>query len=116
MTKQKDIAKVYYTGLPDHPGRAISLKQSSGFGAMISFETASEEIALKILKNVSLILFAESLGGVESLITYPLLQTHADVPVEKREALGINARLLRLSVGIEHAEDLIEDLEQALRR
>jgi cystathionine gamma-synthase len=114
MTKQKDITKVYYTGLLDHPGREISLRQSSGFGAMISFETASEDIALKILKNVSLILFAESLGGVESLITYPLLQTHADVPVEKREALGINARLLRLSVGIENAEDLIEDLRKAI--
>jgi cystathionine beta-lyase/cystathionine gamma-synthase len=81
---------------------------------MISFVTDSEKTAVKILGNVKIISFAESLGGVETLITYPIMQTHADVPEKVREALGINERLLRLSVGIEYADDLIADLEAAL--
>lgn len=85
-----------------------------GKSGMISFEVDSVEMAHKILAGVKTIYYAESLGGVESLITYPILQTHADVPKEKREALGINDRLLRLSVGIEAVEDLIADLEAAL--
>ncbi|MDR1109365.1 MAG: PLP-dependent aspartate aminotransferase family protein [Deltaproteobacteria bacterium] len=108
------VAKVFYPGLIDHPGREISLRQSSGFGAMISFEVDSEDTAKKVLEKVGLILYAESLGGVETLITYPLIQTHADVPVETRESLGINGRLLRLSVGVEALEDLLADLAQAL--
>jgi cystathionine gamma-synthase len=85
-----------------------------GQSGMISFVTDSEKTAVKILENVKIISFAESLGGVETLITYPIMQTHADVPVNVREALGINERLLRLSVGIEYADDLIADLEAAL--
>jgi cystathionine gamma-synthase len=85
-----------------------------GKSGMISFVTDSEERAVKILGNVKIIAFAESLGGVETLITYPIMQTHADVPEKVREALGINERLLRLSVGIEYADDLIADLEAAL--
>jgi cystathionine gamma-synthase len=85
-----------------------------GKSGMISFVTDSEETAVKILGNVKIIAFAESLGGVETLITYPIMQTHADVPQSVRETLGINERLLRLSVGIEHADDLIADLEAAL--
>jgi cystathionine gamma-synthase len=85
-----------------------------GQSGMISFVTDSEETAVKILGNVRIISFAESLGGVESLITYPIMQTHADVPQNVRESLGINERLLRLSVGIEYADDLIADLEAAL--
>jgi cystathionine gamma-synthase len=85
-----------------------------GQSGMISFVTYSEETAVKILGNVKIIAFAESLGGVETLITYPIMQTHADVPKNVREALGINERLLRLSVGIEYADDLIADLEAAL--
>ena len=81
---------------------------------MISFELDSEATAIGVLEKVRLILFAESLGGVETLVTYPLTQTHADVPREKRERCGINERLLRLSVGIEDAGDIIEDLKQAL--
>ncbi|OPX44331.1 cystathionine gamma-lyase [Ruminiclostridium hungatei] len=110
----KNVKKVYYAGLPEHAGYNISLKQATGFGAMISFEVASAELVEKVLGRIKVILFAESLGGVESLITYPMLQTHAAVPEEIRNRLGVNDRLLRLSVGIENVEDLIADLEQAL--
>ena len=105
---------VHYAGLATHPGYAVSKKQARGFGAMISFEVENEVQAMKILKSVKLIRFAESLGGVETLITYPTLQTHADVSQEAREARGINDRLLRLSIGVEHVDDLIEDLKQAM--
>ncbi|OJU13743.1 MAG: cystathionine gamma-synthase [Clostridiales bacterium 43-6] len=114
LREQKKIVSVNYVGLPDHPGYEISKKQSRGFGAMISFETDSKETALQILQQVNLIQFAESLGGVESLITYPILQTHADVKKETQRRLGINDRLLRLSVGVENADDLTEDLKQAI--
>jgi len=115
LCKHKKIKKVYYVGLPSHPQYGISKKQATGFGAMISFETDSEKTALDLLQRVKVIQYAESLGGVESLITYPMLQTHADIPKEVREAKGINERLLRLSVGLESSGDLIADLEQALR-
>jgi len=108
------VKQVFYPGLADHPDIEISRKQASGFGGMISLETDCEATALKVLEKVRLILFAESLGGVETLVTYPLTQTHADLPKEKRERNGINERLLRLSVGIEDAGDIIADLEQAL--
>lgn len=111
---QEKVKAVYYVGLSDHPDYEISKKQSSGFGAMISFEVDGEQTAMQILERVSLIRFAESLGGVETLITYPCLQTHADVPKEEREAKGINEKLLRLSVGLESAQDLIDDLKQSL--
>jgi cystathionine beta-lyase/cystathionine gamma-synthase len=114
LCKQSGITSVYYAGLPSHPGYEISRKQSTGFGAMISFETDSDKTAVRILERVRVIQYAESLGGVESLITYPMLQTHADIPKEEREAKGINDRLLRLSVGLESADDLISDLRQAL--
>ncbi len=109
----KKVKKVYYTGFENHLEYAISKRQSKGFGGVISFEVDSRETAEHILNRVKLIYFAESLGGTDSLITYPYLQTHADVPAEVREKKGINDRLLRLSVGIENAEDLIEDLKQA---
>ena len=112
LCKHKKIKKVYYVGLPSHPQYGISKKQATGFGAMISFETDSEKTALDLLQRVKVIQYAESLGGVESLITYPMLQTHADIPKEVREAKGINERLLRLSVGLESSADLIADLEQ----
>ncbi len=111
---QPKVKAVYYAGLASHPGYAVSKKQASGFGAMISFETQNAAVAERILERVSIIQYAESLGGVESLITYPMLQTHADVPSEVREAKGINSRLLRLSVGLENEDDLILDLQQAL--
>ena len=114
LCSHNKIKAVHYPGLRSHPGYSISKKQSSGFGAMISFETDSEKTAVQILERVEIIQYAESLGGVESLITYPMLQTHADIPQEEREAKGINERLLRLSVGLESADDLISDLKHAL--
>jgi cystathionine gamma-synthase len=114
LLKQGRIKAVHYPGLPNHPGYEVSKKQTSGFGGMLSFETDSKETAQLLLERVSLIKYAESLGGVESLITYPMLQTHADIPREEREARGIGDCLLRLSVGLESADDLIEDLSQAL--
>jgi len=114
LKTQPKVKTVYYCGLPEHPGYAVSKKQSSGFGGMISFEVESEDVAKQILENLRLISFAESLGGVETLMTYPYLQTHADVPEEQRKAKGINERLLRLSVGLEDADDLIADIANAL--
>ncbi len=109
---RKEVKKVYYTGFTDHAGYAVSIKQASGFGGMISFELESKELAVKILRDVKVFQYAESLGGVESLITYPMLQTHADLPEEERNRRGINDRFLRISVGIENIKDLIGDLEQ----
>ena len=114
LTKHKNVDHVYYIGLKSHEGYAISKKQASGFGAMISFTVKSTALIEQVLERVKLIIFAESLGGVESLITYPKVQTHASIPEEIRNNLGINDRLLRLSVGIENAADIIKDLEQAL--
>ncbi|NLK86502.1 MAG: PLP-dependent transferase [Clostridiaceae bacterium] len=114
LCSHKRIRAVHYVGLPSHPHYEVSRRQTTGFGAMISFETDCRETALGILGHVRVIQYAESLGGVESLITYPMLQTHADIPKEEREAKGINERLLRLSVGLESSADLIDDLKQAL--
>lgn len=108
------ITKVYYPGREDHPNHALMKLESRGFGAMIAFEVDKHELVEQILLKTSLISFAESLGGVESLITFPEVQTHADIPPELRARLGINNVLLRLSVGIEDCDDLIEDLRQAL--
>jgi cystathionine gamma-synthase len=113
LMAQKKVKAVHYVGLPSHPDYEVSKRQAAGFGSMISFETDSAETARRILSKVSLIQYAESLGGVETLITYPMLQTHADIPREEREAKGINDKLLRLSVGLESADDLINDLRQA---
>lgn len=116
LTRQKKIKQVFYPGLPDHPHYELSRQQACGFGSMISFEVDSSETAIQMLNQVSLIRFAESLGGVETLITYPMLQTHAEVPAPEREAKGITDRLLRLSIGVEDAGDLTADLENALRQ
>lgn len=114
LKTQKNVVRVLYPGLREHPGYEIMQKQARGFGAMISFATDTTERALSVLGNVRLIQYAESLGGVESLITYPVTQTHAEVPEEIRLKNGITPNLLRLSVGIENADDLIRDLHQAL--
>ena len=114
LLKQPQITKVFYPGLEDHPGYEINKVQAKGSGSMISFRVDNEKTALGVLQKVKLITFAESLGGVESLITYPALQTHPDVPQEMREHLGITETLLRLSVGLENADDIISDLKQAL--
>ena len=114
MKNHPKITAVHYVGLPEHPGYAVNAKQSRGSGAMLSFAVDSHETALQILAKTKIITFAESLGGPESLITLPVTQTHADVPEEERLKLGITDSLLRLSVGLENAADLIEDLRQAM--
>ncbi len=113
LLKQSAVKKVYYPGLKEHPDYEISRRQASGFGGMLSFSVKDGKTAEHILESVKVIKYAESLGGVESLITYPMLQTHADLPESERNARGIDERLLRLSVGLEAAEDLIADLKQA---
>ena len=107
LQTNEHVTKVIYPGLPEHPGYEIMKKQARGFGAMVTFEVDSAEFAHAVLNNVQLIYFAESLGGTETLITYPITQTHADVPKDVLEKNGINDRVLRLSVGIEGIADLI---------
>ncbi|WP_022932512.1 trans-sulfuration enzyme family protein [Treponema bryantii] len=114
LKKQKSVVRVIYPGLTEHPGHEVMKKQARGFGAMLTFQTDTTEHALSVLNHVKLIQYAESLGGVETLITYPTTQTHADVPEEIRLKNGITPATLRLSVGIENVEDLINDLSQAL--
>lgn len=108
------VRKVYYPGLETHPQHELAKKQQHGFGSMISFETGSLENAKQVLKNVRLCSLAESLGGVETLISHPATMTHASLPAEERLRLGITDGLVRISVGLEDVEDLIADLEQAL--
>lgn len=115
LLKQKRVTKVIYPGLTSHPGHEIMKKQSRGFGAMVTFEVDDKSLALSLLRNVRLIRFAESLGGTETLLTYPITQTHADVPPKELAENGISDRTLRLSVGIESAEDLIEELERVFK-
>lgn len=114
LKTQPKVKKVYYVGLPEHPGYEVNRKQSRGSGAMLSFTLDSAETALQVLAKVKIITFAESLGGPESLITLPTTQTHADVSPEDRKKLGITDSFLRMSVGLENAQDLIEDLKQAM--
>ncbi|MBY0013012.1 aminotransferase class I/II-fold pyridoxal phosphate-dependent enzyme [Paenibacillus typhae] len=108
------VAEVFHPGLPDHPGYEIQNRQSSGNTGIFSFKVKDARYVEPLLRHIRLIAFAESLGGVESLMTYPAVQTHADIPVEIRDAVGVDDRLLRFSVGIEHVNDLIADLGQAL--
>jgi cystathionine gamma-synthase/cystathionine beta-lyase len=114
LSRHPRVPVVHYPGLPGHPGRAILDREHAGYGGMIAFEVDDDARVPHILSGVKTFLFAESLGGVESLITYPAVQTHADMDPAVRERLGINSRLLRLSVGIEEVEDLIADLEGIL--
>ncbi len=114
LKKHKKVKNVYYVGFKDHPNYEVSLRQTTGFGGMISFELDSMESVNTFLEKLNLILFAESLGGVESLVTHPASRTHTEVSAETRKKLGITDTLLRLSVGIENAHDLISDLKQAL--
>jgi cystathionine gamma-synthase len=109
------VEKVFYPGL-DPEAAAVQRSQAAGFGGILSFRVTDSDLVAPFLRSLELITFAESLGGVESLITYPATQTHADLPEERRRSTGVCDRLLRLSVGIEHPEDLIDDLNQALDR
>lgn len=108
------VEAVYYPALPTHPGHEIQNMQSSGNTGIFSFRMKDARYIEPILRHIRLIAFAESLGGVESLMTYPAVQTHADIPEEIRRQVGVDDRLLRYSVGIEHAEDLIADLDRAI--
>jgi cystathionine beta-lyase/cystathionine gamma-synthase len=114
LTKHKAVQKVFYPGLPDHPQHKLAKQQMKGFGGMIAFDVGSFRNANKILKKVRLCLLAESLGGVETLISHPATMTHASVPKKQREAFGVTDGLVRISVGIEDADDIITDLGNAL--
>jgi cystathionine gamma-lyase len=105
--------RVIYPGLPSHPQHELAVRQMSGFGGMISVDLGTTDCARKVLERVKVFSLAESLGGVESLISLPAMMTHASVPPERRAELGIGDGLIRLSCGVEDAEDLLEDLEQA---
>ncbi len=115
LIESKIAKKVYYPGLPDHPHHELAKKQMRGFGGMISVDFGDVEKAKKILKNVKIFTLGESLGGVESLISHPASMTHASVPKEEREKMGLTDSLVRLSVGIEDIEDLIDDIKEALK-
>jgi cystathionine gamma-synthase len=108
------VAKVYYPGLKGHPGHELAARQAAGPGSMISFRLKDSSSVPEVLSSVRLVIFAESLGGVESLITFPMAQTHAAIPAALRARLGVDEGLLRLSVGIEDPDDVIADLERAL--
>jgi cystathionine beta-lyase/cystathionine gamma-synthase len=110
------VRRVLYPGLPDHPGHEIQKRQASGFGSMITIEMGSFEAAKSMLDHVQVMSFAESLGGVERLISHPASMTHASIPAERRAELGLTDGMVRISVGIENVEDLLADLEQALRQ
>ncbi len=114
LRRQEKVERVYYVGFPDHKDYEVTLRQTSGFGGMISFAVDSVDTAKKILRDVDMIMFAESLGGTETLITYPTTQTHEDTPKDVKEKLGITESFLRMSVGIEHVEDIIADLDRAM--
>jgi cystathionine gamma-synthase len=116
LREHRRVEKVFYPGFEDHPQYALSERQSRGFGGMISFYLKNPADVAVLLRSLSLILFAESLGGVESLITYPLVQTHGAIPEAMRLAAGVNERLIRLSVGIEHVDDITGDLSRAFTR
>ena len=115
LEKSGYCKKIYYPGLTSHPQHELAKKQMTGFGGMISADFGNVETAKTILKNVKIFTLGESLGGVESLISHHASMTHAAVPKEKREAMGLTDSLIRFSVGIEDIEDLIEDLEQAMQ-
>jgi len=114
LSAHSKVRKVYYPGLPDHPGREVHQRQAGGFGGMVSFDVGSGELADQMLRRVRLFTLAESLGAVESLIEVPARMTHASIPADRRGALGVTDGLIRISVGIEDADDLIADLEQAM--
>jgi len=116
LEQRPEIERVYYPGLPSHPQHELAKRQMSGFTGMVSIETGSLDRARKLVESVRVFALAESLGGVESLIGHPAMMTHASVPVDRRQAMGLSDGLVRLSCGVEDADDLIADLEQALGR
>src|SRR5580693_2970354 len=115
LSKHKKVKAVFYPGLPDHPQHALARRQMSGFGSMITFETGSLNNANKMLKKVRVCSLGESLGGVETLISHPATMTHAGLGVKGRKAIGITDGMVRISVGIEDVDDILDDLDQALK-
>ncbi|WP_454884861.1 cystathionine gamma-synthase [Sphingomonas oryzagri] len=115
LKQQPQVTAVHYPGLADHPGHALALRQQRGFGAMLSFELAGGvEPVRNFCQNVHVLTLAESLGGMESLVAHPATMTHADMGAEGRQITGISDQLLRLSIGLEHVDDLVADIAQAL--
>ena len=114
LAEHKKVKKVFYPGLPDHPQYELAKQQMSGFGSMITFETGSLNNAKKMLKKVSVCSLGESLGGVETLISHPATMTHAALGEKGRKAIGITDGMVRISVGIEDVEDIVDDLDRAL--
>jgi len=113
LAGKKEVKKIYYPGLPTHPGHDLAKQQMTGFGGMIAFDLGSLDHAKRFLERVKLCSLGESLGGVETLISHPATMTHASVPADERNRLGITDGLVRISVGIEDVQDLIADLENA---
>ncbi|MDR4936191.1 bifunctional cystathionine gamma-lyase/homocysteine desulfhydrase [Rossellomorea marisflavi] len=116
LLQHPKVSKVYYPGLESHPNHEIAKAQASGFGGMVSFDVGSEANADRLLTNTKYFTLAESLGAVESLISVPARMTHASIPKDRRDELGITDGLVRISVGLEDVEDLIEDIDQALSK
>jgi cystathionine beta-lyase len=114
LSRQERVTEVLYPGLPDHPGRVIHDRQSSGSGAVLSFKLESLALTRRVLEGVRMAAFAVSLGGVESIISYPARMSHAAMPPQEREARGVTDTLVRLSVGLEDAQDLIADLDRVI--
>jgi cystathionine beta-lyase/cystathionine gamma-synthase len=114
LASHPKVQQVIYPGLPSHPQHDLAKRQMNGFGGMVSFDVGTFEGARRVCNRVRLMALAESLGGVETLISHPASMTHASVPPERRAAIGLSESLVRISVGIEDPRDLIEDLEQAL--
>src|SRR6185436_14144461 len=114
LKEHKAVRKLYYPGLTSHPQHELAKRQMSGFGGMVSFDVGDVAYARRIVERVKVFQLAESLGGVESLIGHPASMTHASVPLDMREAMGLTDSLVRLSVGIEEVDDLIADLDQAM--
>ena len=114
LSEQKRVTEVFYPGLPSHPGHAVHNSQAAGPGAVLSFKLETVELTRRVLENVELAAFAVSLGGVESIISYPAKMSHAAMPPEERAARGVTDNLVRLSVGLEECEDLIADLDRVI--
>jgi cystathionine beta-lyase/cystathionine gamma-synthase len=116
LNKHAKVKRLLYPGLPDHPGHEVQSRQATGYGALITFDLGSYAAAKTLLDNLEVMSLAESLGGVETLISHPASMTHASVPLEKREELGMTDGVVRVSVGLEDLEDLVADLESALAK
>jgi cystathionine beta-lyase/cystathionine gamma-synthase len=115
LTRQPMVTKVYYPGLPSHPQHELACRQMTGFGGMISLDLGNPARARRFVEHTKIFVLAESLGGVESLIGHPASMTHASVPPAMRHAMGLTDSLIRLSCGVEDTDDLIQDLDRAMR-